>query len=749
MLTLGITTLSDTQFEKFQDAQPAVCACCKRISEYNTRSGPRARLGPLPVRLMCLRTRQVVVTSELCGYCRLEAQKYFCISHVWGDISYSEDLTPYGCTWSAPVDNPTKISTLLTTLQRAVPWCKWLWMDVLCIDQSSGSRDAETQVTAMRQYYRNGGGTIALLSHEEGIDALGYFKEMSEIAARGLVKWGGGHAGWTHASRHDARVVEELFGGKKGKKRLQACIDFLRDPWLQRVWTLQEFVLPIDLYFLSWPTSENTSREYGLVNNFDVHDVFEVFRKATMGGTEWPGGFDDDLWNGCHNFMGCQLMRKMETVTATQAIYFSKGRQCSRDQDRVYGLLGLLSEVDDFPISYTDDLDTIYRRLLSHITPRSALALMRTSGPHLKQIGLTWAPQSMDNWIVTDDELSALCDPELLGGEGVRITNARGVKGRLVFRETFKKSKAKDDPDFTSWVSFNIGWDRAWVCDVEGKGVEVVCLSGVYGDEEEEGGDNGEEEDGAEDAEEGGEDGEDDQEAQGDEEDGEKEGEGGDVGQEENDNEDEENEGEDVEDNEKLEGDDEEADSSWEEVEQSDMLPPTSWVSTTGNKIPDGAVQAGQEGNGNPLYIARVYHEGGLHVGKAGRHLPDGCHIAYGGAEITLDEYEILVDSKNAQKWLSKQEKTEPEDGDGDDDNEDVDDDDGSEDNTLPFPSSWSKGEKLVIWTFRKNRCDVMGGVLLEALGGAKGTYKYLGPVIGSWKGCWEDAERFESLVIV
>lgn len=59
--------------------------------------------------------------------------------------------------------------------------------------------------------------------------------------------------------------------------------------------------------------------------------------------------------------------------------------------------------------------------------------------------------------------------------------------------------------------------------------------------------------------------------------------------------------------------------------------------------FPARAIPIGHEGgDGAPLYAARAWFRGGLHPGKAGPHLHAGASISYGGAEITLDTFEVL-----------------------------------------------------------------------------------------------------------
>jgi len=52
-------------------------------------------------------------------------------------------------------------------------------------------------------------------------------------------------------------------------------------------------------------------------------------------------------------------------------------------------------------------------------------------------------------------------------------------------------------------------------------------------------------------------------------------------------------------------------------------------------------VEGGYENDGTPLYVARAYHNGAKHPGKASTKL-DGAFIPYGGKEKKVKEYEIL-----------------------------------------------------------------------------------------------------------
>jgi len=65
------------------------------------------------------------------------------------------------------------------------------------------------------------------------------------------------------------------------------------------------------------------------------------------------------------------------------------------------------------------------------------------------------------------------------------------------------------------------------------------------------------------------------------------------------------------------------------------------WQPTTGANIPATAIMGGQEAAGG-LAICRVNYQGGVHMGKT-RAAFNGCNIGWGGNEVAVSQYEILV----------------------------------------------------------------------------------------------------------
>jgi len=86
---------------------------------------------------------------------------------------------------------------------------------------------------------------------------------------------------------------------------------------------------------------------------------------------------------------------------------------------------------------------------------------------------------------------------------------------------------------------------------------------------------------------------------------------------------------------------------------------PTTWVLVHGKNIPKGAIIGGEE-DGQPIYVARAFHEGSVQVGKAGPQFEKGAVIGYGHHEIHLDTYEILLGDSQAIRWISWEGKLKP-----------------------------------------------------------------------------------------
>ncbi|KAF8518752.1 carbohydrate-binding module family 12 protein [Gautieria morchelliformis] len=81
---------------------------------------------------------------------------------------------------------------------------------------------------------------------------------------------------------------------------------------------------------------------------------------------------------------------------------------------------------------------------------------------------------------------------------------------------------------------------------------------------------------------------------------------------------------------------------------------PVTWLLVNGRNIPPSAILGGEE-DGQPIFIARAFLEGGIHVGKAGRQFEQGAVIGYKHKEIQLSTYEVLIGDARGIRWVDTQ----------------------------------------------------------------------------------------------
>ena len=73
------------------------------------------------------------------------------------------------------------------------------------------------------------------------------------------------------------------------------------------------------------------------------------------------------------------------------------------------------------------------------------------------------------------------------------------------------------------------------------------------------------------------------------------------------------------------------------------LMNPGRWVAASGGLIPEDAVVAGHEADGEPLFVARAIFQGGLHPGKV-RLAFKAANVGFANKEQKAFQYEVLVD---------------------------------------------------------------------------------------------------------
>lgn len=77
------------------------------------------------------------------------------------------------------------------------------------------------------------------------------------------------------------------------------------------------------------------------------------------------------------------------------------------------------------------------------------------------------------------------------------------------------------------------------------------------------------------------------------------------------------------------------------------------WTRSGKGDVPDNAVLAGHQSDGEPLYIGRGEQDGSLTPGKV--HRSHGClYIPFGGAERRIEYYDVLIEPRRCMYSSSR-----------------------------------------------------------------------------------------------
>ena len=74
--------------------------------------------------------------------------------------------------------------------------------------------------------------------------------------------------------------------------------------------------------------------------------------------------------------------------------------------------------------------------------------------------------------------------------------------------------------------------------------------------------------------------------------------------------------------------------------------PPVEWAAAQNGDLPGGAILAGREANGQPLYVAKASVDNHVLIGKLNPS-HGNAYVPHNGAELAVTSYEVLVISNS------------------------------------------------------------------------------------------------------
>ena len=250
------------------------------------------------------------------------------LSYVWGNPNLTRPIRLENREWYATVNLEAGLRYLRGPSQDIV-----IWVDALCIDQSSVD-ERNSQVLLMKTIYSNAQRVRIWLGDPTrgSADALAILKDMGrEIRLRDI----------------------RLDGQKLKKKHARYLNELFNRPWWNRVWVQQEYILAknITLHCGLW------SIDYvAILKIRDIDDLVEGWEGMLSNCMQTIS--DSGSFHGHHN--GTDLYSLTYAEILAQGCF----KNCTDGRDSIYGFLGFAREdlVDVIKPDYSIPLKEVFRR---------------------------------------------------------------------------------------------------------------------------------------------------------------------------------------------------------------------------------------------------------------------------------------------------------------------------------------------------------------------------------------------------
>ncbi|KAL2812187.1 hypothetical protein BJX63DRAFT_432815 [Aspergillus granulosus] len=304
----------------------------------------------LPPRLFDLRANRVVETSTL----RSLSIEYVFVSHVWGQNLVQLSGLTYGVDWDVPVLSVHKLEGIMTAC-RALCGVPYMWIDILCLDQRTHN---ETELLAMREYLENACGCLVWLDNtykepnwQRILESIEEVNKLYRLSKSGFP---------TH-SMHEYGTNQGLFSIPLAPLQ---CFRLLRKltrlekaPWFKRLWTLQEGIIPAEALFV---TPERYMIDRSALCKLSETFGFVAQYTIDQGMDSGVGLLQELQRSEIWKMVKLKQLYNMKQITYQHVFHATKTRECKLEQDKLFGVLGLIFGPTP-PINYNRPIEDLYK----------------------------------------------------------------------------------------------------------------------------------------------------------------------------------------------------------------------------------------------------------------------------------------------------------------------------------------------------------------------------------------------------
>lgn len=266
---------------------------------------------------------------------------YEALSYTWGDASAKREVTVN--------QQPFSITANLDTALRALRYPhqdRLLWVDAICIDQSSDVEKSH-QVGQMRLVYKLAEQVIIWLGPgSEDIDLLMSLANTLDLHASRTKTW---EQEWESIVVANGGPAAAMF-----RRAYMALKELLARPWFRRVWILQE-VASARSAVVVCGAKHVSARTFAQMPALIGLEKVDTHAQAVL--DIMPGPLRHRSWWTSNRDLGT-LLKKFRSSEAGDP------------RDRVYALLGISSDAYNetvIPPDYGADIYTVVQRTISHL----------------------------------------------------------------------------------------------------------------------------------------------------------------------------------------------------------------------------------------------------------------------------------------------------------------------------------------------------------------------------------------------
>ena len=291
------------------------------VSSYIPYNNKEGHHNIIPKRLFDVRSMRLIETSRL--HHEVD-EKYVAISYSWNK-KFHIDLQDQNISWKVQFATPHWLSTICEKIKEIQ--IRYIWIDALCINQDS-KEDKELQVPLMGDYYHGAEFVMVVLDDiEQYRDDILTSASILETIPYNI----------EYKTRYSS--VPDWFKLEHFVAAHNLISIFSKTRWSKRVWTVQEITLSNKaIYFIPGVTSF-TDEQLSTLTMLKYMGGTSQVESITKHMMELPIKMEVTESLSVESIIPNRNNRYLPITAARQLLL---GRSCQLEQDKVYGMLGLL-----------------------------------------------------------------------------------------------------------------------------------------------------------------------------------------------------------------------------------------------------------------------------------------------------------------------------------------------------------------------------------------------------------------------